>query len=345
MPIANLNWGLSQTALDTLIAAGFDQWVVEREDAGPVWNEISYATTRPPLVADVLNYVYADPNAPVDAVGDPSASYRATPRKSSDATLDTPIAATAVRRGYLVPQNIWDEGYANPPWTAPKIWVAIDRATATIDNVCQQWFEPRYSQFIYDGVDHDQQWLNQPICALHQLLQDDVVVDLSDLEVYNRHLTRGQLHPDDRQNPKVTYAQEYPAGYRGRRRRIYADAALFGKGRKNVLMKGVFGYTELGAGHVAAETADGSQIPVSYGSVPVEIARAALLLTVGYMEPIGDQSEASLANRITQIKTRDQSISFSDAAGSDQGYGLTGNLEVDNILMRYAGPMRMGTVG
>lgn len=345
MPIANLSWSLSQSALDTLIAAEFDEWVIEREDAGPTWNEISYLTTRPPLVSTVLSYLYTDPNAPVDADGDPDADYRATPRRSSDSALDTPISVTAVRRGYLVPQDILDEGYINPPWTPTILWKTIDRATTTIDNICQQWFEPRYSQFTFDGVNHDQQWLDQPICALHQLLQDDTDVDLTDLEIYNRHLTRGQSHPDDRQNPKVAYARDYPPGYRGRANRIYADSALFGSGRKNVLMKGIFGYTELGPGNIAAETANGSQVPVSYGSTPAEISRAALLLSIGYMEPIEDQAQAALANRVTRIKTRDQAIDFADPAGSDVGFGLTGNVEVDNILMRYAGPIRMGSVG
>ena len=345
MAIANLSWNVDASTLETLIADGFDLWLVEREDAGPVWNEISHPTTRPPITPDALAYLYTDPSATVDVDGNPDSNYRATPYRSSDLATDTPVSATAVRRGYLIPQDIWDEGYANPPWTADKVWRGIDRVTATIDSLCGQWFEPRYAQFSYDGAGHDQQWLDVPICALFQLIQDDTIVDLSDLEVYNRHLTRGQLSPDDRQNPKVTYSLDFPVGYRGRRQRLVADAALFGKRRKNVLMKGVFGYTELGPGNIAAETVDGSQIPVSYGQTPAEIKRAALLLALTYMLPAADQEESSLASRITQIKTRDQSISFSDPTGTDGSFGLTGNIEVDTILSRYTGPIRMGTVG
>ena len=343
MAIANLSWTISQSALDALVTAGFDLWLVERDDSP--WVEISHSTTRPPINALALTNLYTDPSAPVDANGDASGSYRATPFRSSDSATDTPISATAVRRGYITPQDIWDEGYANPPWTPEKVWRGIDRVTAAIDGLCSQWFEPRYAQFAYDGIGHDQQWLDVPICALFALIQDDTVVDLTDLEVYNRHLTRGQLSPDDRQNPKVTYSLDFPVGYRGRRQRLVADAALFGKRRKNVIMKGVFGYTELGPGDIAAETADDSQIPVSYGQTPAEIKRAALLLALTYMLPAADQQEASLESRITQIKTRDQSISFSDPTGADGSFGLTGNIEVDNILQRYAGPIRMGTVG
>jgi len=345
MAIANLSWSLDASALDALITAGFDLWKVQREDAGPTWNEISFSTTRPPIVADVLSNVYSDPNAPVDANGNPNANYRAVPLRSSDLAENSPISVSAVRRGYITPQDIWDEGYANPPWTPAKVWRGIDRVTATIDQLCGQWFEPRYSQFAYDGIGHDQQWLDQPICALFQLIQDDTIVDLSDLEVYNRHLTRGQTSPDDRQNPKVTYSLDFPVGYRGRRQRLVADAALFGQRRKNVVMKGVFGYTELGPGNIAAETAEGSQIPVSYGQTPAEIKRAALLLALTYMLPAANQQEASLESRITQIKTRDQSISFSDPSSTDGSFGLTGNVEVDNILSRYTGPIRMGVIG
>ncbi|MEN6368462.1 MAG: hypothetical protein ABFD77_02050, partial [Thermotogota bacterium] len=141
---------------------------------------------------------------------------------------------------------------------------------------------------------------------------------------------------------------DFPVGYRGRLSRIFADAAIFGTGRANVILKGVFGYTELGPGDIAAETEEASQVPVSYGQTPAEIKRAALLLSLTYMLPAADQQEAYLQGRVTRIKTRDQEISFSDLAssggGTDATYGLTGNLEVDNILMRYCAPLRMGAV-
>lgn len=345
MAIANLNWTISQPDLDALIADEFDQWVVQRRATALVpWVEISHPTTRPPIVSTALSYLYTDPSAPVDASGNPNYLYQAVPRRIADAAVDDPIAATAVRRGYITPQDIWDEGYANPPWTAAKVWRGIDRATATIDDLCRQWFEPRYSQFAYDGVGHDQQWLDNPICALFMMIQDDTVVDLTDLEVYNRHLTRGQISPDDRANPMVTYGVDFPPGYRGRRQRIHADAALFAPRRKNVIMKGIFGYTELGPGNIAAETADGSQIPISYGQTPAEIKRAALLLTITYIMPVEDQQNASLQGRLTGTSTRDQSITFAAPSAVDGSYGLTGNIEVDNILARHTGPLRMGTM-
>jgi len=348
MATANLSWSVDEATLASLLAFGYDAWLIEREVPGPIIAEVSYPTTRPPLIADCYSYIYADPAAPVDVDQDidPTTQYRAYPYRTSDGAQGAPVTVSFIRRGYITPQDVWDEGYANPPWTPEKVWRGIERAMAVIENVCGQWFEPRYSQFIYDGVDHDEQWLDQPICALHQLLQDDTVVDLTDLEVYNRHLTRGQLHPDDRNNPKVTYALDYPPGYRGRSRRLVADAALFSGGRKNVTMKGVFGYTELGPGEMPAETAQGSQLPIFYGQVPSEIQRAALLLTLTYMLPAEDQNQAFLLTRYTGTKTRDQSITFSGPSNdADGSYGMTGNIEVDNILMRYAGPMSVGTVG
>jgi hypothetical protein len=350
-------WEVDAVTLNALIAAGFDAWKVERAPASPVpppppppptYAEISHATTRPPLVDAVLRYLYTDATAPVSLLEVPSGLYRAVPVRTSDGLLGTPVAATATRRGYITPDDIWAEGYANPPWTPAKVWRGIDRATATIDSICRQWFEPRYAQFSYDGNDLDQMWLDLPICAIHRVEQDAVIVDASDISVYNRHLTRGQLNPDDRNNPRIGYSLDLPIGYRGRVSRLYADAALFGSGRMNVVLKGVFGFTELGPGDFAAETEEGSQVPVSYGRTPAEIVRAALLLTLTYMLPASDQQQAVFNNRITRIKTRDQEIAFSDMAaggGTDASFGLTGNLEVDNILMRYAGPLRMGAAG
>jgi len=347
--IGNLSWDVDEVTLAALVAAGFDAWKMERDNGGG-YAEFSHSTTRPPLIATATAYVYADNAAPTDPDGNlGAAGYRAVPYRTSDGATDTPIPCAAKRRGYIEVTDVWDEGFANPPWTPIKVWRGIDRACATIDALCRQWFEPRYAQFTFDGTDHDQMWLDLPICALHALNQDDVVVELDDVEVFNRHLTRGQLNPDDRANPKVTYALDFFPGYRGRRRRIYADAALFGAGRKNVLLKGVFGYTELGPGDIAAETVDGSQVPISYGQTPAEIKRACLLLTLTYMLPADEQQEAALESRITKIKTRDQEIQFSDPGGGganpDASYGLTGNIEVDNILMRYTGPLRMGAAG
>jgi len=343
--IANLSWSVDEATLLALITAGYDCWKVER-GVLTVWTEISFRTTRPPLVENVLQYLYSDGAAPVGVDLAPNASYRAVPCRTSDGGLGTPITTVAKkRRGYVTPADVAAEGYANPPWTAEKVWRGIDRATATIDALCRQWFEPRYAQFVFDGTNHDQFWLDLPICALHAILQDDVQIDLADLVVYNRHLTRGQLNPDDRMNPKVTYSLDFPPGYRGRTQRLYADSAFFGTGRQNVVLKGVFGFTELGAGDFAAETAEGSQIPISYGSVPAEIVRAALLLTLTYMLPASDQQEAALESRLTSVQTRDQSMGFSAPSGADAGYGFTGNIEVDNILMRYSGPMRMGAAG
>lgn len=349
MAIANLAWDVDETTLAALIAAGFESWVIERQIVAPNWDAISHKTTRPPLVGTVLRYLYTDGTAPVAvATGLPSATYRARPRKA-DGTFGTAVAVSAKRRGYIAAQDVWDEGYVNPPWTAAKVWRGIDRATATIDALCRQWFEPRYAQIVLDGTDRDQLWLDLPVCALFRLLQDDVTIDLTDITVYNRHLTRGQLNPDDRQNPKLSYSYDFPVGYRGRRSRLFADAALFGYGRQNVVAQGVFGYTELGPGDMAAETEERSQVPISYGVTPSEITRACLLLALTYMMPATDQQEAALQGRITGVKTRDQSITFADMSsyggGGDASFGLTGNLEVDKILMRYSGPLRMGAAG
>lgn len=344
MPTADLRWELSLANVSSLADAGFDEWLVERGTGTPtVWAEITHATTRPPLNGSATLYVYADLMAPVDGDGDVDAEYRATPYRTSDGATDAPVAADAVRRGYITPDDVYDEGYAPASWPATTVWRGIDRATATIEAVCGQWFGPRYRRIARDGSDIDQIFLDVPICALHRLIQDDTEVDLSDLEVYNRHLTRAQLDPDDRRNPKVTYSLDFPPGYRGRRRRIYADAALFGAGRQNVILKGVWGFTE--PSELAAETEDGSQIPVNYGKVPPEIARAALLLTLTYMMPVDEQQEAALEGRITGVKTRDQSISFASPPDSTAGYGMTGNVAVDNILMRYSRVMGIGAAG
>jgi hypothetical protein len=140
--------------------------------------------------------------------------------------------------------------------------------------------------------------------------------DLRGFRIYNRHL-QNLRQPDDRDNPRVEFVTELIPG------EILVQGA-FQQGRQNLLVEGVFGYTEF----------DGSHI----GRKPRRLARAAQILTLRRaLDPFGADPFISQPGRIKEAKTRDQSVKFGGA--SDAGIGaLTGDRIVDDILIPYMRP-------
>jgi hypothetical protein len=333
--VVNLNWD----ALDanTLLDNGFDLWRVEREDAGPTWVPVSPQTAWIPITENMFDYRYIDQTTS-DTVG----TYQAVPYNSTDMLDGTPVAVTAQFGGYCTIQDIRDQGYAQSVYSDLVVLKAINAATALIDKVTRQWFEPRFRFVSKDGLCRDSVPLMVPIIVLQKVRIGVQQMDLANYAVYNRHLTHGIVQPDDRANPIVAYKteSESPAIQRLHR------GSSFETDRKIINMTGIFGYTDLGAGFVG-ETAEGSQIPLTYGVTPSQINRACTMLAIKNMVPFEDSQDMVNQSKVTEEKTRDQSIKFSDNSSSssnDSSYGITGLLEVDKILQMYVGPLDIGTV-
>jgi hypothetical protein len=102
----------------------------------------------------------------------------------------------------------------------------------------------------------------------------------------------------------------------------------FPLGEGNVEVVGLFGYTE----------EDGSET----GRTPLAIKRAAMLLALRALPPIGD-AEAREDNRrrarLIEERTRDQSYRLAPPMGTTT---LSGDPEVDEILVRYRRPLGLG---
>lgn len=322
-----------------LRADGYDQQLVERQAValGP-WAEISRAGSRPPLPASHTLYVYADPAA-VAAV-----AYRVRFRRASDGAIHaTPLTSVvAAPSGYCTIADVRAQGFAVAAFPDAQVQAGIDTASALIDRVCGQWFEPRYVRQLTSGRGHDRIWLDVPICTAMRVTVDGTEVSDpgAELEIANRHLTRGQLDPDDRRAPEIAWVEDY---YTNSEQAI--GYGRFLERRRNVEVLGVFGCTELLAGEVGGEYS--AQVPASYGATPPAIRRACLLLTCRrYMrlESAGGALDTYLAGRVQGESTRDQSYSLGAPVGEDGAYGLTGDLEVDNLLMLYPPPLRLGVI-
>jgi hypothetical protein len=318
-------------------AAGYDEQIVERQAVtGGPWTELSRATTRPPLPTSHTLYVYSDAAS--------AHAYRVRFRRSSDGAIHaTPLTSvTKTIAGYCTIADVRAEGFTIAAWPDAQVQAGIDMATAMIDRICGQWFEPRYVRQIVSGRGHDRLWFDVAICTAMKVTIDDAIMDdpATDLEIPNRHLTRGQMDPDDRQAPEIAWVTDY----------YDSSDRAWGAGRflerhRNVEILGVFGCTELLPGEMAGEYSE--QVPYSYGSTPPAIRRACVLLTIRRfmrLESTGDALGSYLAGRVQGESTRDQSYSLGAPTGQDGAYGMTGDLEVDNLLMLYPRPLRMGVI-
>lgn len=340
MTIIQLNWEVAN--LVTLLADGYDQQKIEVENPATVWTELTRSHTRLPLVENVEQYLWEVPSLL-------SYNFRATPYRSADGATETPIVITNTQvRGYCTVAEMRAEDFNDPPYPDARVQGAIDRSVRAIDRICGQRFDPYYGVVRLNvKKPYDEQHLDIPIAALWKVTDGDEVLTLSDILVYNRHLTDGVENPDDRRHPMLAWGTDRTTsvivGSRALANQV--GSGRFLRGRKTLKLWGVWGFTELGDTDMEGETAEGSQIPLSYGSTPADINYACMLLAADYLGKIsaGD-TDASVASRVISEKTRDQSYTLQARPDSEATYGLTGNTEVDNILMGYAAPMRVGAI-
>lgn len=119
---------------------------------------------------------------------------------------------------YCTVQDIRDEGITPEQADDTRLATLIDLATAYIDRVTRQWFEPRAMTITLDG--NGSETLLLPVFPIEVV---SVTVDgqvVTDYKVYNR------FFPDDRRNPK-----------------IYRDAG-WPEGRQNVSIQGTWGFVD-----------------------------------------------------------------------------------------------------
>jgi hypothetical protein len=305
----------------------FDQIKVYRSttgESGP-FVEITGVGTRVDLVAGTTLYEY------IDSSGDPSYWYRFAyfnSATSAEGTASDPIQGEGVEGRYCTIQDIRDEGISSSDYDDARVSTAIALASQYIEMFTGRWFEPRSLDFHVDGTGKRSIHLDQPIIELTSLyLDDDVEYDLvDDIAVYNRHISENLVQPDDRENPRVEmiYPLESSVYYRA------AGLRVFPEGQKNIRFVGTFGYTDY----------DGT----GSGKTPDMIRHVCKLLTLRELEPKGNALTggglpASQAYRITELRTRDQSIRYGAVSKNTlgrAGVGLfTGDPQIDQILLRY----------
>lgn len=275
--------------------------------------------------------------------GDPYASYYCTVQDLRDEGYDESLLGVNPATGVDFTADEFDA-------RALKL---IGLASRFVDKMTGRWFYPKLfnedNRFMVDGqggwraspfnqrsgsrVLH----LEIPVIRVDRLYirsdgtfnADLTEIDLSGslVQVYNRHL-RGLTQPDDRENPRIAFTnlqlvETIASG-------LYPAPHVFPRGRLNVEIEGVFGYTD----------PDGTPL----GQTP-DLVRQATCRLVG-RELLLDSDECEKLNvrnkfRIKSDKEGSTTITLQDLWLKG---AFTGDPVIDQVLMSYKRPPRITAV-
>ena len=208
---------------------------------------------------------------------------------------------------YATVTELRDEGVTEAQASDARLLRLIDEASRLIDRGTGWFFEPRPMTLLLDGRGTPSVELPVPPIHLDQLMVGGGALSL------------------DPESLVVVGAPVQP-GFDGPR--LTLRGGCFPKGYANIEARGLWGYTE----------DDGS----AEGRTPLEIRRATILLVLRTLPLMGDTDAAGEARnrwRILEERTRDQSYKLDRVSRSGV---LTGDPEVDEILVRYRRPAPMG---
>lgn len=241
--------------------------------------------------------------------------------------------------GYCSVQKLRDAGVTVAQASDAQLQQKISLASKWIDKLTGRFFEPRTKTIRVDGTGARGLLLGDPIISISEikLISDDSIVtnpiDLNDVRIYNRHMTQGLFDPDDRESPKIEFLM---FDERHEHLPVHVHEVFhphrWPKGTQNVEITGVFGYTD----------PDGT----TNGQTPDLICEACTLMVIRFFlsTPAEGASDDANAWRVTEYKTRDQTIKFADPAklGSAGVGAFTGDPQIDRILAMYARPPALG---
>jgi hypothetical protein len=215
---------------------------------------------------------------------------------------------------YATVADMRAEGVTQDVASDARLELALDEATRTIDRLTGWFFEPRHETVRLSGR-------NTPTIEL----------PFPPLELEHVRVGGGFWMPayDIPLTPDLIWVVGAPirADFDGARITLRFGYA-FPLGQGNIEVIGTFGYTE----------PDGTP----RGRTPLPIRRAAMILALRTLPAVSDvetREDIRRRPRIVEERTRDQAYRLSPAPLTTQ---LTGEPEVDDILLRYRRPLGLG---
>ena len=236
---------------------------------------------------------------------------------------------------YAYPCDLKDEGVCGH--SDAFLLERLALASRYVERFTGRFFDPRYLEVNVDGYGNSKLLLQDPIIAIQDVsyetspfLPADQLIGADLLRIYSRHLSQGLFQPDDRNNPKIEL-YNYTDDSWGLRPAPY-DRLIFPRGQQNIIVRGVFGYTD--------------RASASCGGTPDLIRHACKLLAIRNLEKMSDltkREDALKRYRLLEEKTRDQSYKLQPLGGAfNLSTSFTGDPEIDQILASYVRPPRLG---
>jgi hypothetical protein len=231
---------------------------------------------------------------------------------------------------YCSIDDVRAEGVSIAAASDDRVLRKISVASRLIDKWTGRWFYPRELELTLDGRGISTLRFGAPIISISSVVIDYFLTDPAEgyevnqesIEVYNRHITQGLTDPDDRNDPRITIRF-----YDEQRVRLATPGPIvtFPKGKQNVLVRGVFGYTEQDL------------------STPILIREACISMTLLELSPKA-KSLGVGTGLIKREKTREQEIEYGDPTKSAIQGAFTGDPKIDMILAAYRRPPALGAV-
>lgn len=215
------------------------------------------------------------------------------------------------------------------PQSAAALDAIIALSMAFVDRITRQWFNARALSVKIEGTNSDLMLLGVPILTLTSVVFNEEQTFSTTDEINNYFLyPNARGYPDDRKNPKIKLRRDV--------RNVFLDTGrgqIFRRGRMQVFA-GTFGYLE------------------EDGTTPLLIQRATLKYAViKYIDPPGTSAADSSVEKgpMKREKTDLHEIEYFDpsksgaatAAGAKGLAPLSGDREIDDILLMYRGPLLM----
>src|SRR3990172_2213255 len=214
-----------------------------------------------------------------------------------------------------------------------KITDAIALWQQFIERACRQWFESRLLTVQVDGNDSDILFLPVPVISVTSLFVNNDFVNA--LPTVNYKVYSGRSEPnDDRRNPKIRLVSlqtifDPP---------VFPLRAVFAKGQQNQKIVGEFGFTE-------------SSATTPFWTTPLLIKRALVKLVIRDLQtkgsgglwaavssgglPAGAKAFEMTDGHSVQYATPQSKITKAGLSG------VTGDNEIDAILVLYRAPIAM----
>lgn len=240
--------------------------------------------------------------------------------------LDVPLYASVAA--------LRSEGVSATQASEARALAALIRASRFIERMTERQFRPQHKTMTLDGTGGNAMVLGEALIGIESLnfstsplFPSDLTVEPDFFRAYNRHL-QGLTSPDDRDAPRIEMfrSSEDLSGLRP----FTFSHLIFPRGHHNVEVKGVFGYTD----------ADGSPM----GQTPDDIRTTTVLLALRMLPKMTscDRDDILNAYRIQTESTRDQSYTLAPLKDSHRVGRITGDPEIDFVLMRYKRPPVLG---